>query len=129
MVVSTSEWPLVVTRIRDGYTLDDIHALNESFDAILAREEPFAALTDALGMRGTPSRIQRAAIAEWNHENEARIRRFNVAGSIAIDSALARAALRAIQWIAPHPSPYLVCATVEEAREFCLAHLTAQRVA
>lgn len=127
MVVDESEWPLVVTTIRDGFTVDDIDAMHADFERFLSREVPFAAVTDALGLRTLPTREARAAITAWSRENEHRIRRFNVAGATAIDSAIARATLRAIHWLAPHPTPYRVVATVAEARAFCTEELARVR--
>jgi hypothetical protein len=127
--VSTAEWPLVVTIVRDGYTLDDIHAMNEAFEAMFARRERFAAVTDARGIHTIPSSAGRQLITQWNRAHEAQIRRWNVAGSIVIDSIVARATLRAIHWVAPHPTPYAVVETLDEARAFCFAELERVSVA
>jgi hypothetical protein len=59
----------------------------------------------------------------------AHIRRCNVAGSIVIDSVVARAAMRAIHWVAPHPTPYAIVGTLDEARAFCFAELERVSVA
>jgi len=108
--------------------MDDVLEMQRAFESLFASRVKFATITDARRAGSMPSSALRRAITDWNVRHEAETRAYNVAGVAIFESAITRAVLRAIHWVAPHPAPYLVVASMDEALAFVLRALEEDQV-
>jgi hypothetical protein len=120
-LVEDGDWPLVVVRWPPG------NASDADVEEVLARLTTFygrrhAVLHDGLRAGGMSAQAHRATVAHsLQHEDE--IRRWVVASAVVATSAITRAMIKAVQWVAPPPSPFRVFADFSEAHEWLLQAL------
>jgi hypothetical protein len=106
-------------------TRDDFEAYLADCDSLLRRREPYGVIFDA--RRAAPIGPQlRQRMVAWLVRNDPLLRAYVVANSMVMATALQRGVFRAILWMRPLPFPYSVETTLEGARAFVLARLTAR---
>lgn len=115
-----SHWPVAVGYIvgipGETQTRDYLRQL----DALLARRQPYAMVTDATLFNHQYAAGFKSAMDRWTQDNKARIAEFVQLSAIVIDSAFKRTALRAYLLFSPQPGGrgrVKVVATVSEGIE------------
>jgi len=121
--VDISRFPLVITTLRGSLRMDDVLEMQRVFEQLFADRRPFATISDARALDALPTAAIRRAIATWNVAHEMETATYDIAATAVFESALTRAAFRVLHWVAPHPSPFVVVATLDEALEFALGAL------
>jgi hypothetical protein len=120
-VVDDALWPLVVVRWPPG------NASDSDVAEVLARLTTFygrrhAVLHDGLRAGSMSAQARRGTVAHsLQYEDE--IRRWVLASAVVASSAVTRAMIKTVQWVAPPPSPFRVFADFSEAREWLLQAL------
>lgn len=113
--VDESGWPLVVMSWPNGPVTDaDVEEFIEHSSQLLARRERFATLHDGVETAWIQAH-QRARMTEHVNVHRSELERWHVAVAIVIGSAIARAFISSMNWVAPPPSPQRQFATRAEA--------------
>ncbi len=117
--VDTLGWPVVIYRMGEGATEADVEAFIRAGDAVLARDEPFAAVLDASGLRGVSPQLRRRTEA-WQRSNRARLERHCVGTAFVLPSPLLRFISMTILMLTDYPTAWRVFASADEAIEWAL---------
>ena len=120
-------WPLIVLVADDDPSDEDIDAMFRQYEAVFARKERFAALTDARRVRKIPDAILRARIGAWAHAMEPMLS-FSVGHATVLTNPLARGVMTAISWFYKVKAPQAYFGTMLEACDWCIGHLRASGV-
>ncbi len=117
--VDTRGWPVVVYRLGEGAAEADVDAFIAAGDAVLAREEPFAAVLDAGSLGGVAPGLRRRTIA-WQQANRARLSHLCVGTAFVLPSPLLRFISMTILMLTDYPSPWRAFAHADDAIEWAL---------
>ncbi|MBC7173467.1 MAG: hypothetical protein H5U40_13590, partial [Polyangiaceae bacterium] len=124
LLLSTEQWPLVITTMHDGVTDADYEAYFAEFEArVLSRGSHFASLVDASRLTEPPTAAQRKKIADWQEAELERGTQFNVCVAMVLTNRIVRGALTALHWVFPPPTPTTAISTYDEAHAWCLSRL------
>src|SRR3954447_10069029 len=105
-LVDEGEWPLVVVRWPAGPVSDDeVEEVLTRLGSFYGR--PHAVLHEGLHT-GTMSAHARRRMAAHSSQYEEEIRRWVVASGAVAPSAITRALIKTVQWMAPPPCPFRV---------------------
>lgn len=120
IVVDESRWPLVQIHWPDGEVTDeDVEAFLALGVEHLARRTPFISMHH--GMRATTINAkQRRRFGDHVRAHEKELAVYMTAAAIVSPSAVIRAVVTAINWIAPPPYPQGTFATASEAEAWLM---------
>lgn len=120
-LVDAGEWPLVVVRWPAGHATDaDVEGVLATLGGYYGQRH--AVLHDAVRAAGLSAHGRRLAVTHSLHHEE-EVRRWVVASAVVADSAVTRALIKTVQWMAPPPSPFRVFGEFSEAHEWLLQAL------
>ena len=115
-------WPLLICTAVGESTDDDLAAYTAFLLTKLRRKEIHAVILDAT--RGKTMRsTHRRAIADFNHQNEAELKRYRAGLALVTPSAALRGMLTAVYWLFKPPFPYAVFETLPEAEAWAQKRL------
>ena len=95
------------------------------YEAVFARKERFASLTDARGVRKIPNVVMRAKIGAWVRTQEPLVLEFSVGHATVITNPIARGAMTAINWLHKATAPQAYFGTMLGACDWCIDKLSA----
>lgn len=100
----TSRWPLVELRVAPGTDPSNIDAESfyEAADAVMARNQRFAAVVD-LRLRSPLDAVRRRRYADWLRAAAPTMRRLQIAGASIADTQLMAGVVTAVHWLMPPP--------------------------
>jgi hypothetical protein len=104
-----------------------VDQLLTEFSSLFAKRQKFALVSDLRNM-DMPSADSRKKLANFRASNEALFRRYVVADSLIITSAVARGYITAINWTKPPPQPQKAFATVDAAFAWAKQRLAEENV-
>ncbi len=122
---NTEHWPIVSVELGESTTDAEHDEIFRRWEAIFARRERFAGITDTRRVRDVGSAKQRARVAEWTKSVGSVVARYSLGHAVVVDSALVRGALTAIGWVHRSPAPERYVGTVPAAWDYCLGNLKA----
>jgi hypothetical protein len=128
--IATGSWPVVVVTMPSELTDAGTQKLIAASDALFARRQRFAMITDTRRLSRVPGARERRKLGEWlvRPEQLENQRRWSVGNATVIDNPLVRGGLQAVYWVWSAPNPQLVVATVDEAWAFVAAKLAERGV-
>ncbi len=112
--IDTSQWPIVLHTTVGSPTDEQFDAYIREATGLLFRGGTHVAVLDSTRL-GRPSAYARARKKEWLAQYENELRRCCLGTAFVLSSPVARFAAATILLVRPFPTPYVVCATVEEA--------------
>ena len=119
-------WPIATLRIRGSLTASEEDFFTQTSVDLPLRQQRYVAIIDLLDAATPTTRFMRGqAAAQRKREEE--LRAYCVGVAFIIRSAMIRGALRAILHLQGLPSPYIVVATVEDARRWAETMLATDR--
>ena len=86
---------------------------------------PFATISDATAMEGTPSALLRRRLSEWSLANASVANPLTLSNQLVMPNMLLRGAVKAMDWIFEPTTPREIAATYALAEERCVAALRA----
>ena len=114
--------------MRFGYTYQEMEKALAEYLPLWRAGRPYAlAIWNEPGV-ATITAPMRAMIGAWTREHAEHIRRTNLVAAIVMPELSYRAALTALHWLSPPPSPQVACASLIEAVEHCCDALTRNRI-
>lgn len=129
ILTDLSRWPLAIVTFPDLVVTDeDVRSFVDEQRAMLHRKEPHVVITDARKAR-VISPAQRKMLVDWLTEAEPLNKRYTLAMSIVIDSAIVRGALTAVMWMKEPPVPIKTYGSLREAGDHVLGVLRARGIA
>jgi hypothetical protein len=113
-------WPLAVFTLPPTALTDEaLEALIANLQGILRRRDKHLVLMDCLAVEHSANARQRARLAMFLQEPEARsLSSFKIADVVLLRSAIVRGAITAIFWVSPPASPIKLCGDGDEALPF-----------
>ena len=121
-IFDESQWPLVRVTVPADVDLCGVEGYLAHVDRLLARRQPYVIVLDARG-----SQAMDAPCRQLLRDHRRRIfieaQRYQLAMAFVVESAIQRAILGAILWVAPEPSPSKTFRTAEDAEAWATAHL------
>jgi hypothetical protein len=123
--LSLERWPLLVLIADDDPTDEDIDGMFRQYEAVFARKERFAALTDARRVRKIPNAIMRAKIGAWVQNKAPLVLEFSVGHATVITNPIARGGMTAINWLHKATVPQAYFGTMLGACDWCIGQLRA----
>jgi hypothetical protein len=120
-----SRWPLAVFTAVGEQTEEDFEAYLAECGKLLRRREPHGTIFDVRRAAPIGPTLRKRQV-EWLLRHDALLRAYRVASSFVMLTPLQRGVLRAILWMRPLPFPYSVTTSLEAAREFVCARLSAR---
>jgi hypothetical protein len=121
-------WPIVVLTAGDNPSDAEYEAMFADWEKVYTRRERFVSLVDAREAKSMVPAKQRAKLAAWAREIEPLTAEFLLGSAKVIVNPLARGAMTAVQWLHKPKAPELICATMLEACDFCIARLDEARI-
>jgi DNA-binding CsgD family transcriptional regulator len=122
-------WPLVVTQFSWGLMGDDVlERYLARFDELLARDRPFALLSDTSRATVPPSARQLAVIEGWSVANAGRLRRLVVIDALVVSSTLVWGVVTAYYSVKRPPRRHEVFRSRDAAVRRCAQVLAAHRL-
>lgn len=112
-------FPLVIVTFPPQADAAAIDRFIEGQRTVLARRALHVNLFDASAIQNMPDAACRKRLVEFTKDNVALSTRYNVASVLVVKSSIVRAAITAIHWLAPPPSPTYLVATYAEALALC----------
>ena len=103
--IDSSQFPLVVTTMRDRTSDADIADMLATYDGLLQRREPYVGLLLFGEITRPPGPSQRAAIADWSRARNDLLVQYSLGYAIVVSNMLVRGALTALWWLHKPPSP------------------------
>lgn len=101
--IDESAFPLVFINVAEGAEVRQLEEFFAAYERMLARNEPFANVTDVSRVRERPNAVVRKRLAEWTRSIESRVIRLSKGDARVVDNALIRGAMTAISWLHQHP--------------------------
>jgi hypothetical protein len=120
--ISTALWPIVVHTTEGSPSDADIDEYILQATALLAKGQTHAAIMDCT-KAGMISGYARKRTLEWVAEHEELLRRQCVGTAYVFSSPALRFIFSSFMLLRPHPTPYLVCETVDEAKAWARRQL------
>jgi hypothetical protein len=130
-LVSVATWPIVLIACPERFDASWVQDLGRKVDAVFARNERFAILTDTSRVREMPSARERRALGEWaaRPDQVALQKRLNVGSATVVASPLLRGGLQAIYWLWTPPNPQYAARDFGDGWRWCLGQLAGARIA
>ena len=125
-VVAVAGWPIVVLVCPARFDVPWVESLGREFDAVFARGERFAVVTETSLVGAMPGALERKALANWASRADqlALQKRFNVGSSTVVRNALTRGVMQAIYWMWTPPSPQHAAKDFDDAFSWSLTMAT-----
>ena len=112
--IDTSHWPIVIHTTVGSPTDAQFDAYIREATELLLREGPHVAVLDSTRL-GRPSAYARARKKDWLEQYGNALRQSCLGTAFVLSSPVARFAAATILLVRPFPTPWVVCATLEEA--------------
>jgi hypothetical protein len=122
-VIDESAFPLVFINVSEGAEVAQLEEFFAAYERMLARNEPFANVTDVSRVRSRPNALVRQRLAEWTRSIESRVVRLSKADARIVNNALIRGAMTAIGWLHQHPVKQEWFSNREEAVAWAIERL------
>lgn len=122
-------FPLVIVTFPAKLDLAAVDRFIEDQRAVLARRTLHANLFDASAIENMPDASCRKRLVDFTHASKEASVRYNVGSVLVVKSSVVRAAITAIHWLAPPPTPTYLVATYAEAERTCRRLLQERGVA
>ncbi len=119
-------WPIVVHRTINIPGDDEVDAFIRRADAILLRGVPHVIVFDSL-LADLPSAYMRKRSGEWLKGNGERMQGICVGTALMFRSPALRFVMSGVMLVASHPTPHLVCGTLDEALRWSQGQLDGAR--
>lgn len=107
-------WPIVVHRTIGSPSDAEVDAFIVRADEILARRTPHVVVFDSL-LAEIPSAYMRNRSIQWLRDNGERLRGVCVGTGLVFHSAALRFVMSGVMLASSHPTPHLVCGTLDQA--------------
>ncbi|MGA9521590.1 MAG: hypothetical protein WBV82_09010 [Myxococcaceae bacterium] len=121
--VDTSQWPIVVHTTVGSPSDGQFDAYIREATEVLFREGRHVAVMDS-SLLGKASAYARERKKEWLANHEQDLRRACLGTAFVLSSPVTRFAAATILLVRPFPTPYVVCATLEEAMAWARQRLS-----
>jgi hypothetical protein len=109
-----SRWPIVVHRTIGSPTDHEVDGFIHRANGILARRARHAVIFDSL-LSEMPSKYMRERSIDWLRQNGEGLRDHCVGTALMFRSPALRFVLSGVMLMSSHPTPHIVCGTLEEA--------------
>lgn len=126
--IDVEAWPLVIMRMPEALDPGAIKDWMEGIDAVLARKARFSAVVDTRPMKHLPNAVERRQLIEQLNRRTFAERTYNIGNGVVINSAAARAALTAINWVRPPIVKQHLVGSFPAALDWCCNRLAAAGV-
>ncbi len=121
--IDESAFPLVFINVSEGAEVAQLEEFFAAYERMLARNQPFANVTDVSRVRARPNALVRQRLAEWTRSIEPRVVRLSKGDARVVDNALIRGAMTAISWLHQHPVKQEWFSNREEATAWAIQRL------
>jgi hypothetical protein len=128
-VIDETRWPLVRVVVPARHApLEELDRHLSRIDAILARHQPYVVVIDFRGSGSLPAE-QRERIRKQRRAAFCEAQQYQRAMAFVVDSAIQRALLGALMWLAPEPCPTRVFTSADEADAWVTSFVARTRAA
>lgn len=107
-VIDLKYFPLVVLVLPPQLDMSYADLLEHDTRAIFTLRSRYVSITDSSAVAGMPDAKTRTRMGDWAKSHEDEFRRWQVANALMVSSAIVRAGISAIHWLAPPPVPTVV---------------------
>jgi hypothetical protein len=121
--IDDTTFPLIFVEMSAVLSDASITSMFEAFDRVLARNARFAAVIDTTPLAKFPEARERKRITEWMKQRIAAEALFNMGNGLVVDSAAARAAIAAVNWLRRPTNPQAAFSWRWEAVDWCCERL------
>jgi hypothetical protein len=128
IIVDSSLFPLVIQRFGSDVHDDDLEYMIRQFEVMLCGGRRYALLVYCGVNANVMTARQRRRVSEWYRACAEQVRRINVATAVVIESALARGAMTAFNWLVEPVAQQRNVATLREGFEYCIKSLEAHNI-
>jgi hypothetical protein len=115
--IDTSQWPIVIHSVHGALSDAQIDEYIREANRVLDRRAPHVTIMDTRGI-GRTSAYTRARSREWVKEHHAQLREFCIGTVYVLESPLLRFVVMSSLLVTRLPTPYRVCETIEEAKDW-----------
>lgn len=130
IVLVTTHWPLVFSRLPERVELATLDAYFERFEReVLARAEPFASVLDMTPLSHLPAARTRQRAVEWSQEFEAAGLLWNRGTALVTPNPIARAVMTSLHWLVPPKIPTTYEPDLPHAIRWAVGRLSAAGLA
>ncbi len=121
--IDETAFPLIFVEM--STVLDDaaITSMFRAFDRVLARSARFAAVIDTTPLTRFPEARERKRITDWMKQRIVAEALYNLGNALVVDSAPARAAIAAVNWLRKPANPQGAFVRRWEAADWCCERL------
>lgn len=123
-----TRWPIVVHRTIGSPTDHEVDGFIERAEAILDRRVPHVVVFDSL-LSDVPSAYMRKRSIDWLKANGERMKGLCVGTALMFRSPAFRFVMSGVMLLSAHPTPHIVCGTLDEALRWARAQLDEARAA
>lgn len=127
ILVDTQQWPVVQTVWDGEQTIEDVDRYIAQVRAIYQRRQPFVTISLMKQYKASPE--IRKKIAELMATTESDVKQYSVCSALVSPSTAFRFVLSTVFLFKRMDTPYQVCATFDEALEFCRAEARKRKLA
>ena len=121
--VDDTTFPLIFVDMSAVLNDAAITSMFQGFDRVLARGARFAAVIDTTPLTRFPEARERKRITDWMKQRVAAEALYNMGNGLVLDSAAARAAIAAVNWLRKPTNPQAAFSRRWEAVDWCCERL------
>jgi hypothetical protein len=126
--VDVSFFPLVLVRFPRLIDHAALELLKQGQERIYSFNQRYVSLVDMRGTAVMPLPTVRGDASDWTKAQEPKLRKWQVANALIVDSMVTRAGIQAVHWFAPPPTPTVVVGSISEGAVFLRGELRARAV-
>lgn len=115
LAVRVDTFPVVVTTFGEAFEMDDFLRFAEGHSGVIARNQPYVSLIDSSALVTLPPAEVREALIDFSRQNFDTVARNCLSTELVVKSVAVRAALAAVQWLAPSPAHLALHASLRPA--------------